>query len=182
MFYYAQLNDSSICVFIATSSNPIVQPNMIQLPFDDQDKMYRMYKNGKWSTEKYPDGYIKTSYEVLMDRYGYLNTERDKEIYGTFTFEGNLFDCDKFARENINDFCSAFELNPEFEGMPWYTSGGANLIFLEGRKAPMLRAGALDVKVKAFAEFNRLDGQLRQIDLSKPNAIDLINAVVWRKD
>lgn len=179
MFYYAQLNQDNICIGIALSTNIISQSDMILLDFNDEDKIYRKYESGAWSGEKYPDGYIKTVQDYYNDKTKELSTSRDSVIYGTFTYNEAIFDCDKEARDNINDLVFAYENDSTFAGRSWNTSGGLSFMFLTKDDIIPFKTAAVKVKDEAWGKFSTKMYQLNSINLEDPNVIDMINAIVW---
>jgi hypothetical protein len=53
LFIYAQLNENNICIGISQLIFKEEKPNLIELETVDQDKMYRKFENGRWSSEKF---------------------------------------------------------------------------------------------------------------------------------
>jgi len=53
MYYYAQINEESLCIGVSCLSGKIEADNMIEIPSYDTDYIYRKYENGQWSEEKY---------------------------------------------------------------------------------------------------------------------------------
>jgi len=50
--YYAQINQNGICFAVTQTAGEIIAEDMIEVPSFDQDKLFRKYENGSWSTEK----------------------------------------------------------------------------------------------------------------------------------
>lgn len=53
MVFYAQLNESNICIGISILKDEVNLPNMIEIPSADEDYRWRKYENGEWSEEKF---------------------------------------------------------------------------------------------------------------------------------
>lgn len=53
MKFYAQLNENDICIGISQLSGEVIQTNMIEIPSNDSDYLWRKYENGKWSAGKF---------------------------------------------------------------------------------------------------------------------------------
>lgn len=53
MKYYAYLNQDRICQRIISSPNAILNEDLIELQDYNDDKIYRKYENGVWSSNKY---------------------------------------------------------------------------------------------------------------------------------
>ena len=51
--YYAELNESNICIAISQLSGAVEQSNMIEIPSADEHYRWRKYENGEWSEEKF---------------------------------------------------------------------------------------------------------------------------------
>lgn len=55
-FYYAQLDDSGVCIGVSCLSGEVEIDNMVNIPEYDEDYLYRKYENEQWSEEKFiPD-------------------------------------------------------------------------------------------------------------------------------
>lgn len=65
MYFYAQLNENSICTGISSLSESVSAVNMIMIESADDDYLWRKYENGEWSEEKYlpPEPEPQTSLE-----------------------------------------------------------------------------------------------------------------------
>lgn len=53
MFYYAQINESGICIGISSLNQEINNPEMIMIESYNVDYLWRKYENEQWSKEKY---------------------------------------------------------------------------------------------------------------------------------
>ena len=53
MIYYAQLNENNICIGISSLKGEVKAAHMIQIPEYNTDYIWRKYKNGQWSEEKF---------------------------------------------------------------------------------------------------------------------------------
>lgn len=84
MFYYAQLNESGICIGISQLSGPAEAANMIQIDSLDQDKLWRKHENGQWSVEKYePQSTAPiTAFEQLKQQQSLMQQALDELILG----------------------------------------------------------------------------------------------------
>lgn len=51
--HYAQINENGICFAVSTLSGEVKADNLIEIEALDQDKLFRKYENGQWSTEKF---------------------------------------------------------------------------------------------------------------------------------
>lgn len=108
-----------------------------------------------------------------------LSSIRDNEIYGTFIYKGNLFDCDKEARANIDDLVFAQQHDSTFTEIQWNTHNGANMVMLSADDVIPFKTAAVQVKNAAWGKFTILVQQLQAIDLESENAIELINQIIW---
>jgi len=116
---------------------------------------------------------------LFKNKLAELSTKRDAEVYGTFTYNGDKFDCNKAAMENIDKLILGYNFNSNLAGRSWNTSGGAKVVFLTTGDIPNFIKAYLAVTDNAWAKFAMLAGQLQMIDLNSPDAMDLINAIVW---
>lgn len=119
--------------------------------------------------------------ELVNEKRVYLNNKRKEMIYGKFEYEGNFYDCDPTAREDINDFVTSYQNIPTFEGSFWYTTGGLDRIFIPAEKSMEFQACAIELKANAYAKYNTLESQLSSIDTNPPppNAEALIEDIKW---
>ena len=53
MKYYAQLNESDICIGVSMLKDEVNQSNMIKIDSMNEYYMWQKYENGEWSGEKY---------------------------------------------------------------------------------------------------------------------------------
>lgn len=52
-FLYAQLNENAICIGVSMLANRVTDAHMIEIDNLAEDFMWRKYKNGEWSEEKF---------------------------------------------------------------------------------------------------------------------------------
>jgi len=145
-----------------------------QLPNGDWMHDYWVDENGNRIEEPY-----NTPQELMSIKFKYLSDCRDADIYKTFVYNGNKFDCDKEARSNIDDLVFAQQHDPSFAGRIWNLSGGEGYVMLMSEDVIPFKTESVKVKDNAWAKFAMLAGQLQMIDLNSPDAIELINAIVW---
>ena len=108
-----------------------------------------------------------------------LTNTRESVIYGVFVYKSDTFDCDKEARDNINDLVFAYENDPTFAGRLWNTSGGASFVFLTKDDIIPFKTAAVKVKDDAWGKFSIKMQQLNAIDLDSNDAKILISNIVW---
>jgi hypothetical protein len=74
--FYAQLNESDICIGISQLSGVVSQLNMIEIPVLDSGYIWRKYENGQWSEEKYEPQTIAplTEFEDLKEQQALMQT------------------------------------------------------------------------------------------------------------
>lgn len=53
MKIYAQLNENQICVGISQLSGEVNADNMVEIESFNESYLWKKYKNGEWSAEKY---------------------------------------------------------------------------------------------------------------------------------
>lgn len=67
MYYYAQLNSAGVCVAISALHEPVEAENLIPLQDFNQDKLFRQYADGQWSSETYEPEPVITESVTLED-------------------------------------------------------------------------------------------------------------------
>ena len=84
MKFYAQLNENNICIGISQLTGEVIQSNMVEIPSFDNDKLWRKYENGAWSSEKFePQSTAPISeFEALQVRTGLLETAVEEIALG----------------------------------------------------------------------------------------------------
>lgn len=53
MFYYAQINEEGLCIGVSGLASKVEHEMMIPIDYYDNDLLWRKYKNGRWSLEKF---------------------------------------------------------------------------------------------------------------------------------
>jgi hypothetical protein len=178
MFYYAQLNENSICISINTSTNIISQPDMISIDSFDEDKLYRKYQDSQWSDEKYPEGFVPTIEEYAQLKAQELLSTCYAKIYDKFTIWDKWFACDTTARDDINDLYYAYQ-KPDFMGRYWFTAGGLDVVYITPEMVIPFKDAVVEWKDTCWNRYAYLSNQLKLVDLKDPNSKKMIDAIVW---
>ena len=178
MFYYAQLNDIGICVGISSSSNSINQLNMIDLEFEDYDKLYKKYTDGVWSEEKYPDGFVKTPQDYLDDKIDELNAACRVAIESGFYWNGKLFKSAVDPDQNNIALAGLQFLTTPTVIIPWETADN-EIVMLSFEDFQSFSQAFANHKMENQTKVSTLKAQAKALDLESETFMEQLSLIVW---